>query len=351
MTQEVRLWIVGGDDVLTEVPRGALDLENRLERWIERDVSLLSPDLLVFGRQVQTDHGGVIDLLCLDPEGNVVIVELKRGRTPREVTAQVLDYAAWAQDLSSDRILQIASEQLGGAKAFEQAFHTAFGVELPEVLNESHRMLVVASQLDPATERIIEYLSDVHGVEINAATFQFFKGRDGREVLSRVFLIEPEEVEYKARTRASSKRRRALTYEELEQMARSAGVEALFEQIDQGMSSVFSKGTSRSSLRYQGEYKGGSRRVLFSLFPGDSSREEGLKFQVYSHRLARVLETTEEQVRARLPESGAPWSFSTSTAHTENIDWCGFEGFFKTPAEVDSLLSLVAARTTQEPRA
>ena len=55
---------------------------------------MLDPDLLVIGRQVPTGFGGTVDLLCLDPTGALVVVELKKGKTPREVTAQALDYAS-----------------------------------------------------------------------------------------------------------------------------------------------------------------------------------------------------------------------------------------------------------------
>ena len=66
---------------------------------------------MVIGRQVETDFGGYIDLLCLDSKGDVVIIELKRGRTPREVTVQTLDYASWVNKLSHDKIAEIASER------------------------------------------------------------------------------------------------------------------------------------------------------------------------------------------------------------------------------------------------
>ena len=52
----------------------------------------------MIGREVETDFGGSIDILCIDAEGDLVIVELKRDRTPREVTAQALDYASWVTD-------------------------------------------------------------------------------------------------------------------------------------------------------------------------------------------------------------------------------------------------------------
>ena len=77
MSQEVRTWVVDNKDRLVEVPRSTLSLENRLEEWIAGDISILSPDLLVFGRQVETDHGGIIDFLCLDEQGNVVVIELR----------------------------------------------------------------------------------------------------------------------------------------------------------------------------------------------------------------------------------------------------------------------------------
>jgi RecB family endonuclease NucS len=68
--------------------RARLDLESRLESWLGRDICVLDRALLVIGRQVETDFGGIIDLLCLDHAGDIVVVELKRDKTPREITAQ-----------------------------------------------------------------------------------------------------------------------------------------------------------------------------------------------------------------------------------------------------------------------
>ena len=60
-------------------------------------------DLLIIGRQVRTQFGGRIDLLAIDPEGDLLIIELKKDRTPREIVAQVLDYASWVNHLSPRR--------------------------------------------------------------------------------------------------------------------------------------------------------------------------------------------------------------------------------------------------------
>ena len=85
MGEEVRVWEIGTGDRLTEVSRAKLNLEERIEKWITQDISVLSPDLLVIGEQVKTAFDGYIDLLCIDSSGNLVVVELKRDLTPRDV--------------------------------------------------------------------------------------------------------------------------------------------------------------------------------------------------------------------------------------------------------------------------
>ena len=84
MANKVRLWDVSSDRQPIEIPDKEISLEERLENWLASDISMLDPDLIVIGRQVATDFRGYIDLLCLDSSGDVVVVELKRGQTPRE---------------------------------------------------------------------------------------------------------------------------------------------------------------------------------------------------------------------------------------------------------------------------
>ena len=56
MAEEIRIWQIEDHDKLKEIKRSRLDLEKRLEVWLEKDISTLSEDLLVIGRQVETDH-------------------------------------------------------------------------------------------------------------------------------------------------------------------------------------------------------------------------------------------------------------------------------------------------------
>jgi hypothetical protein len=229
--EEVKIWEVFEGKTLREVEKTSLNLERRLEDWLEEDISMLSKDLLVIGRQIRTDFGGIVDLLCLDSRGDLTIVELKRDKTPREITAQVLDYATWVKDLSHERITEIVNARLGEKDSLEDAFHRRFHTELPEVINENHHMLIVASGMDASSERIVHYLSDTYGVSINVVTFEYFRNAEGREFLARVFLIEPEQVEYKTRTIGGTKRTSSSTVDDICARADEEGIGEEFRKI------------------------------------------------------------------------------------------------------------------------
>ena len=56
------------------------------------------------GRETETQHGHAIDNLFLDGDGHLVVAELKRGKSPRDVTAQAVDYGAYVSRLDWERI-------------------------------------------------------------------------------------------------------------------------------------------------------------------------------------------------------------------------------------------------------
>jgi hypothetical protein len=190
MPIEVGIWRLGAKP--ERVNTSAIDSELMLEDALVKDLSILSPQLMLVGRQVSTSYGKVIDVLAMDASGDLTVIELKKSRTAREVVAQLLDYASWAQSLSYEEIAAIYSDKNRGRK-LEEGFDDAFGASLPEQINQNHELIVVASELDAGTERIIGYLSDNYGVPINAVFFRFFRD-EGRDYLARTWLIDPEEA-------------------------------------------------------------------------------------------------------------------------------------------------------------
>src|SRR5438132_2681332 len=130
------LWTVENGS-LAELTKERLDNEDRLEQWIADDVALLGLNVLIIGRQVRTPSGGRIDLLAIDQQGDILLLELKRDRTPREVVAQALDYASWVAGLLPMQLEEIAQEYL--KKPLGEAFQERFESSLPEVINNDHR--------------------------------------------------------------------------------------------------------------------------------------------------------------------------------------------------------------------
>lgn len=191
MPVQMNLWKIA-DGHPAEIEATQLDFEQRLEEWIAKDLSLLGLEVLIIGRQVPTEYGGRIDLLGIDRQGNLVIIELKRHRTPREVVAQVLDYATWVKRLTYNEIDALASANIGSS--ITVAFASHFDQSIPDTLNSDHSMLIVASELDDASERIVQYLANEHQVNINAVFFSFFRA-DGQEFLGRAWLMDPEDVQ------------------------------------------------------------------------------------------------------------------------------------------------------------
>ncbi|WAH37041.1 hypothetical protein [Alicyclobacillus dauci] len=58
----------------------------------------------------------------------------------------------------------------------------------------AHQIIIVSSELDLETERIINYLSSNYDVPINAVFFRYFK-QDQQEFITRSWLIDPTIVE------------------------------------------------------------------------------------------------------------------------------------------------------------
>lgn len=176
-----------------------LDSEALLEEQIVRDISILNSGWMLIGRQVYTDFGKYIDLLAIDAAGSIIIIELKKHKTPRDVVAQTIDYAAWIEHLPSEKFVQIYSEfaekHALSVKSFDEAFKARFGASpAEEEINSSHQMVIVAAELDASTERIINYLNDKASVAVNAVFFSVF--RDGEnQYLSRSWMIDPVETE------------------------------------------------------------------------------------------------------------------------------------------------------------
>lgn len=188
------LWKVGPQP--QPLAESSLAKEQLLEDMIVKEPRMLSDEWMLIGRQEDTGFGGRIDLLAIAPDGSLVLIELKRDRTPRDVVAQALDYASWVEKLRAEDIAAIYGRFASG-KSLAEDFHQRFGQVLDEDgLNQNHQIIIVTASLDDSTERIIAYLSE-RDIPINVLCFQVFTN-GAEQLLSRAWLLDPVRTQVSA---------------------------------------------------------------------------------------------------------------------------------------------------------
>ena len=341
MTQQIRLWEVTANQTLAEISSARISREERLEDWLESDISMLDSNLLVIGRQVQTDFNGIIDLLCIDNVGDIVVIELKKGKTPREVAAQTLDYASWAKDLLSQQIMEIADDYL--PNTLTEAFGSKFSQELPDTLNTSHRSLIVAESLDASTERIVHYLSELN-VPINVLTVQHFRDGNGRQMLAQAYLMEPELAAANSRTR--SKRTSYKTVNELQSIADSNGIGDLYRQVREGVRGMLSAQAYSESVAYCARREeGGTRTVMFIRTIPDEATGK-LRFTIHATRFDSILGISLEALKNCLPDNIQERDLSSwvGSSESERQSAQGFGGVFQNSQEVEKFIKMLKNR-------
>lgn len=194
------IWTVSGSP--TPLAESRLSSERLLEDMIVAAPSILSDEWMLIGRQESTSAGR-LDLLAVAPDGALILIELKRDRTPREVVAQALDYASWVEGLDASDVAAIY-DRFAPGRDLAADFRARFGQELVEdTLNDSHQIVIVAGHLDDSSERIVNYLGD-KGIPINVLCFQVFSNGE-QQLLSRTWLMDPVQAQASAATPATTR--------------------------------------------------------------------------------------------------------------------------------------------------
>jgi hypothetical protein len=162
-----------------------------LEPWIKSNPEILGTDISIIGNQISS-KSGPIDLLGIDSSGNLIIIELKRDKLPREALSQAIDYASDVSSWSIEKISEICSSKSG--KTLEELYQEQFpDIELESInINSTQRILLVGFAIEASLERMIEWLSDGYGVNINAIVLSYAVTKNGDEILIRTSIISEE---------------------------------------------------------------------------------------------------------------------------------------------------------------
>lgn len=197
--------------ILEKVKTDSIDYEKDFENWLENSsVVLLDDDsestVLWIGRQVSATIGEVgkyPDLIGIDSNGDLVIVELKKGKTPREVVAQILEYASWGAALNYEDLNDIAQsyyrkdKNLGG-KSLLQIYHDVFLPDNEEEVNIqfniNQKLYIVAEEISPIVKQVAAHLRSKYKVDIYCMEYEVLKTQQGEYFISTEKILGYDEI-------------------------------------------------------------------------------------------------------------------------------------------------------------
>jgi len=172
----------------------AVNLEKTLEDWLHQNPDLLLDEqIFLISRQARLETG-VADLIGLDCWGNVVIFEVKIGRSgsgsasEETILSQPQNYAQALSSYGYDELNKLYQDywtqldrgewnvgevSVGGGTLLTD-FQTVFGDSIKEhQFNTKQRMVIIAEDITRRTEQNVRYLLD-EGLNFQCAEIQAF---------------------------------------------------------------------------------------------------------------------------------------------------------------------------------
>ena len=154
-------------------------LENNPEYFFE------GSNVLIIGRQVTTNLNSFIDLLGIDKSGNIVVVELKRGKTPRETIAQILEYASFIERLDYSQLNEIFQDYSGEENNLDE-YHQQYFKNQPDIkvsFNKSTRLIIISQEISREIQQTAQFLQN-KGVDIHCMQFKYFETSAGEKIIT-----------------------------------------------------------------------------------------------------------------------------------------------------------------------
>lgn len=167
------------------------DLENLLE--INPEYFFEDSKIMIIGRQVPTNLGSWIDLLGLDKNGNTVVIELKRGKTPRETIAQILEYASFIENLDYELLNEIYQGYIGEETSLDNYHQEYFKISADDKVsfNKNTKLVIVAQDISNHIKQTSLYLRK-KGLDVYCMEFKYFQNHAQEQMLTSDFVVGEE---------------------------------------------------------------------------------------------------------------------------------------------------------------
>ena len=199
----MRVFRIQSDNTFVEFDEAPFDAEHdesELENWLEENPEGIlenNSGILIIGRQVRTSLGGFIDLLGVDRKGDMVVIELKRDKTPRETIAQALEYASFIDRLDYIELEEISRSYMKDETLNLAEFHRdRYELESDDAVafNKDQHIVLVGQRITAGIRQTEEFLGS-KGVRVTCVEFTYFQTSNGKDrLMSRETVVESDGV-------------------------------------------------------------------------------------------------------------------------------------------------------------
>lgn len=169
-----------------------IDLENLLEN--NPEYFFENTKILIIGRQVTTNLNTSIDLIGIDGQGNTVVIELKRDKTPRDTLAQLIEYASFVDNLDYEQLNEIFQNYSGEEVNLEEYHQQYFENDIENQnisWNKNSKLVIVAQDVTPEIKQTSMYLRK-KGIDVYCVEFKYFVNKTNVKMISSDFVVGDE---------------------------------------------------------------------------------------------------------------------------------------------------------------
>lgn len=204
------------EHTMSRIPETDVQYEENLEQRLTKTqaATIGGVEILYLGRQGTTEHGKQYDIVGVDEDGNLVVVESKKGETPRGVIAQALDYTSRLRQHEYSDLQTEYNEFLSkhgyaddNVQRLQDAHQDHFDLADPlskEEFNSDQRIVVIGATIDNATTNMADYLRDRGDIDVVLVEYTVYQDEDENlELLTTNAIRRPLEDEPAAKSEKS----------------------------------------------------------------------------------------------------------------------------------------------------
>jgi hypothetical protein len=150
-----------------------------IQEWIEKSPEIIEENLLIIGKEVILPSDIRLDLLAIDKKSNLVILELKRDTSGKNIDWQAIKYASYCSSFSNTDIFRQFAEYLGtNEDEAETKIEEFIDAENFENLNEKQRIILVSKEFHSDVVSSVLWLRD-YGIDISCVKLTPYSDGNG----------------------------------------------------------------------------------------------------------------------------------------------------------------------------